>query len=241
MLYYSLLKNNKDAYNININKKCGENMKKYNVIIFDLDGTLSNSKEGITKSVQYALEKMCIIEKDLDQLEHFIGPPLKDEFLKTYDVTEETAEQGVAYYRERYVPKGLYETQLYPGTMKMLQNLKDKGKYIAMATSKPQEMAEEVLRYLKIDSFFDCVMGAQLHGPRQSKQAVLEALFEKIALKDRNKYIMVGDTCFDVDGAAAVGIDAIGVSFGFGDVKEMKEHGAITIVDSMEELAQFLI
>lgn len=216
-------------------------MKKYDVIIFDLDGTLSNSKEGITKSVQYALAKMGIDEPELDKLEHFIGPPLKYELLNTYDITEEIAVQGVEDYRERYVPIGLYETEIYPGTAEMLQKLKAAGKYIAMATSKPQGMAEEVLRYLKIDTYFDCVMGAELKGPRQSKQAVLEALFEELPMKDKSKYLMVGDTCFDIDGAAAVGIDAVGVAFGFGDVEEMKAHGALTIVENMTELAELLV
>lgn len=216
-------------------------MKKYDVIIFDLDGTLSNSKVGITKSVQYALAKMGIDEPDLNKLEHFIGPPLKDELLNSYDITEEMAQQGVEYYRERYVPIGIYETEIYSGTVQMLQKLKKAGKYIAMATSKPQGMAEEVLRYLKIDTFFDCVMGAELYGPRQSKQAVLEALFENIPFKDKRKYIMVGDTCFDVDGAAKVGVETIGVTFGFGDIKQMKEHGVIAIVDNMAELAELLV
>lgn len=216
-------------------------MNKYDVIIFDLDGTLSNSKEGITKSVQYALEKQGIKEPDLNKLRHFIGPPLKDELIKTYGMAEETAVQCVADYRERYTPIGLYETEIYPNTEQMLQKIKNAGKYIAMATSKPQEMAEEVLRYLNLDTYFDCVMGAELQGPRQSKQAVLEALFEKLPLKDKSKYIMIGDTCFDVDGAAAVGVETIGVSFGFGNIEEMKSHGAIAVVDSMIELAELLV
>lgn len=216
-------------------------MKKYDVVIFDLDGTLSNSKEGITKSVSYALKKLGIIENNLDKLEHFIGPPLKDEMLKSYDITEEDAEKAVGYYRERYAPTGIYETKIYPGTENMLEQLKSAGKYIAMATSKPQIMAERVLEYLNISSYFDCVMGADLHGPRQSKQAVLEALFEKLEMKDISKYIMVGDTCFDIDGAKAVGIDAIGVEFGFGDTDEMIKHGAAAIAYNMQELTEMLI
>lgn len=216
-------------------------MNKYDVIIFDLDGTLSNSKEGITKSVQYALSKAGIDEPDLNKLEHFIGPPLKDELIRTYGMTLEMAEKGVADYRERYIPIGIYETKIYPGTEDMLKQIKMAGKYIAMATSKPQSMAEEVLRYLKIDTYFDCVMGAELHGPRQSKQAVLEALFEELPIKDKSKYLMVGDTCFDIDGATAVDIDSVGVTFGFGDVEEMKDHGALVIVESMTELAEILV
>jgi phosphoglycolate phosphatase len=214
-------------------------MKDYEVVIFDLDGTLSNSKEGITKSVQYALSKLGIEENDLNNLEHFIGPPLADELIRTYGMSEEMAETGVAYYRERYVPVGLYETEIYSGVKQMLKALKSMGKYIAMATSKPQNMAEEVLRYLEIDEYFDMVMGAELHGPRQSKQLVLEALFEQLEIKDKNKYIMIGDTCFDVDGAKAVGIDVLGVSYGFGNSEEMLEHGAMAIADNTEDIIAF--
>lgn len=215
-------------------------MKKYQVIIFDLDGTLSNSKEGITKSVQYALSRLGIKEEDLNSLEHFIGPPLMDELIRTYDLSEEDAYKGLEYYRERYVPVGIYETEVYPGTEEMLKELKKSGKIIALATSKPQEMAEEVLRYLKLEQYFDIVMGAELHGPRQSKQAVLEALFDELELKDKTKYIMIGDTCFDIDGAKAVGIESMGVSYGFGDKNEMWEHGAMTVVDRADEIINLL-
>lgn len=215
-------------------------MKKYQVIIFDLDGTLSNSKEGITKSVQYALSRLGIQEEDINSLEHFIGPPLTEELIRTYDMSEEEAYKGLEYYRERYVPIGIYETEVYPGTEEMLKELKNSGKHIALATSKPQEMAEEVLRFLKIDQYFDTVMGAELHGPRQSKQSVLEALFDKLELKDKTKYIMIGDTCFDIDGAKAVGIESMGVSYGFGDKHEMLEHGAMSVVDRADEITRLL-
>lgn len=215
-------------------------MKKYQVIIFDLDGTLSNSKEGITKSVQYALSKLGINEPDLKQLEHFIGPPLKDEFIKAYSFSEEDAIKGVEYYRERYVPIGIYETEIYPGIEGLLQNLREKGKRIAMATSKPQPMAEEVLKFLKIDQYFDIVMGAQLHGPRQSKQAVLEALFEVLDQKNKEEFLMVGDTCFDIEGANAVGIDSIGVDYGFGNKEEMLQKGAIIVADDAKQIETFI-
>ncbi len=211
-------------------------MKNYDMIIFDLDGTLSNSKEGITKSVQYALKKMGIIEDNLENLVHHIGPPMKDEMLRCYGFSDEQATQATDYYRERYVPIGLYESDIYPGVEEMLVKLKKSGKYLAIATSKPQNMAEEVLKYLNIYEFFDTVMGAQLNGPRQSKAAVLEALFEKIQIKDRNKAILIGDTCFDVDGAKTVGIDCIGVSYGFGNTQEMLGHGAIAVVNNTKEL-----
>lgn len=214
-------------------------MKKYDVIIFDLDGTLSNSGEGITKSVQYALEKLNIRE-DLENLKHFVGPPMKEEMMKSYHFTEEQAMEAVRLYRERYTPIGIYETSLYDGITELLEKLKKSGKIIAMATSKPQSMAEEVLKYLKIDSYFDFVMGADMVGGKQSKSEVLNALFEVLPTKDKAKMLMVGDTIFDVKGAGAVNIDCIGVSYGYGDKNEMLESGAIAVVDTAMELLKHI-
>ena len=217
-------------------------MKEYKVIIFDLDGTISDSGVGITKCVQYALKKLNIIEEDLEKLKHFVGPPLKDELIKTYGCSEEQAKQGVEFYRERYKPIGIYETEIYPGTEEMLEMLKGNGKYIALATSKPLPMAEEVLKYLKIYSYFDKVMGAELKGPRQSKVDVLEALFDEMPDSITKKQcIMIGDTCFDIDGANTVGIDSIGVDYGFGDKDEMLAHGAKAIAYSATELCNMLL
>lgn len=217
-------------------------MNNYSVIIFDLDGTLSNSKEGITKSVQYAISKFGIEEPDLNNLEHFIGPPLVDELMKSYNFTKEQALDAVEFYRKRYKPIGIYETEIYPGTEEMLKELRNNNKYIALATSKPQPMAEEVLRYLKIDGYFHKVMGAELKGPRQSKAAVLEALFDEMPDKiAREQCVMIGDTCFDIDGANTIGIDSIGVSYGFGDNEEMLEHGAKAIAYSAKELCSMLL
>ncbi len=217
-------------------------MSKYNIMIFDLDGTLSNSKEGITKSVQYALKSVGIEEENLDSLEHFIGPPLIDEFVRSYGMTIEEAAHLKEVYRERYLPIGIYETTIYPGTKEMLSTLKKAGKKLAIATSKPLEMAIEVLKYLEIYEYFDYVMGAETKGNRQSKEAVLNALIEESGLHINNdNAVMIGDTCFDVDGAKKVGLDTIGVSYGFGNSEEMLEHGAIAIVDSAKELEEYLL
>ena len=215
-------------------------MKTYDVIIFDLDGTLSDSGEGITKSAQYALSKFGI-NKEPDDLKHFVGPPLKEEFKNAYNFSDEDAAKAVEYYRERYKPIGIYETSLYKDGDIMLKRLKDAGKYLAIATSKPQAMAEEVLRYLGIYDYFDKIMGAALIGPRQSKQSVLEALFKKIENKDRSKYIMIGDTKFDIIGANLMKIDSLGVSYGYVNKKEMLELGALKVLDSTKEIADFLL
>ncbi len=216
-------------------------MKEYKVIIFDLDGTLSDSGEGITKCVQYAISKLGIEENDLTKLEHFVGPPLKEEFMKSYNLTDEQATDCVEKYRERYKPIGIYETAIYPGTKDMLKSLKNNNKYLAIATSKPLPMAEEVLKFLGIDGYFDKVMGAELIGKRQSKEAVLNALFEEIpASIKKSECVLIGDTCFDVLGANAVGIECIGVSYGYGDTNEMILLGAKSIVDSAKELEELL-
>ena len=213
----------------------------YKAILFDLDGTLTESGEGITKCVQYALEKLGRPESDLEKLKVYIGPPLMEQFMKYADLDEATARKAVEYYRERYKPIGIYETSLYKDGDIMLKRLKNAGKYLAIATSKPQAMAEEVLRYLGIYDYFDKIMGADLIGPRQSKQSVLEALFEKIENKDRSKYIMIGDTKFDIIGANLMKIDSLGVSYGYGNKKEMLELGALKVLDSTKEIADFLL
>lgn len=215
-------------------------MRKYDVIIFDLDGTLSNSGEGITKSVQYALAKMGIKEDNLDNLRHFVGPPMKDEMMLSYNFTDEQAAEAVAFYRERYTPIGIYETGLYDGVIELLRALKENDKIIAIATSKPQKMAEEVLEYLKIDSYFDFVMGADMIGGKQSKAEVLNALLDVMPIKDKSRMLMVGDTKFDVKGANALSIDCIGVSYGYGDKKEMLDLGAVTVVDKVLELLEII-
>lgn len=208
----------------------------FNVIIFDLDGTLSNSFEGIAKSVQYALSKKGIKEDNLDNLQHFVGPPLKSEFMRSYGFNEEEAAEMVSLYRERYIPIGLYETSIYDGCKDVLEQLKKMGKFVAIATSKPQGLAEEVLRYLEIDKYFDIIMGADLIGPKQTKSDVLKSLFEEIPNKNLDEYVMIGDTCFDIDGANNCGIKSVGVSYGFGDKEEMLEHGALTVVDRAIDL-----
>ncbi|MCI9617339.1 MAG: HAD-IA family hydrolase [Eubacterium sp.] len=215
-------------------------MKKYDVIIFDLDGTLSDSGEGITKSVQYALEKLNILEDDLDNLKHFVGPPLKAEFMKSYYLTEEQGTDAVRFYRERYIPTGIYETSLYEGVRELLDRLKADEKIIAMATSKPQPLAEEVLKFLEIENYFDFVMGADMIGGKQSKEDVLSALLEVLPIKDKSQMIMVGDTNFDVLGAEAVGISCIGVAYGYGDKKEMSECGAVAVVNTALELLNYI-
>ncbi len=216
-------------------------MKNYKVIIFDLDGTLSNSQKGILNSLRYALEKFGIYEPDDSNIIHFIGPPMYDELVRTYNFSDEDAKKGVEIYRERYTPIGLYETEIYPGTEEMLKGLKAAGKVIAMATSKPQGMAEEVLKHLGIYDYFDFVQGADLVGPIQSKESVINELLKKLGDYEKEELLMVGDTHFDIDGANAVGIDSVGVAYGFGDNEDMLSKGALAIADDAKDLLNMLV
>lgn len=216
-------------------------MKDYKTVIFDLDGTLSDSKEGITKSVQYALSKMGIIEEDLTDLEHFVGPPMVEQYKISYGMSDEEAFKTLEYYRERYVPIGIYETSKYPGVVEILTKIKNSGRFIGLATSKPENMAIEVLKYLEIFDFFDEVSGADLHGPRQSKEAVLGKLFEKNPIFKKEEAIIVGDTKYDIEGANNIGIDGCGVTWGTGTREELENEGAKFVVDTPEELIEKLL
>ena len=215
-------------------------MKDYKYIIFDLDGTLSDSKEGITKCVQYALKKVGIIEENLSDLEYFVGPPMVEQYMKSYGMSEEKAYETLGYYRERYTPIGIYETKAYPGVKEILEAVKNNGMKIGMATSKPQDMAVEVAKYLEIFDYFDVIRGADLHGPRQSKEEVLKKVFEDTDF-DLEESILVGDTRYDVEGANKVGIDCIGVTWGTGTKEEMLDEGAIETFDDYESVIKFFV
>lgn len=215
-------------------------MSKYKYIIFDLDGTLSDSKEGITKSVQYALGKVGIIEENLDDLEHFVGPPMVEQYMKTYGMDKEKAFETLVYYRERYTPIGIYETKAYPGVKEILDALKNNDYKIGMATSKPEGMAEEVAKFLEIYEYFDIICGADLKGPRQSKADVLNKLFENSSFV-KEQSVLVGDTHYDIEGANEVGIDSVGVNWGMGTKEEMMTAGAVEVFDEYESLIEYLL
>ncbi|MBR2190904.1 MAG: HAD hydrolase-like protein [Eubacterium sp.] len=215
-------------------------MSKYNYIIFDLDGTLSDSKEGITKSVQYALKKVGIIEENLEDLEHFVGPPMLESYINNYGMSKDKALETLGYYRERYVPIGLYETKAYPGVKEILEAVKQSGAKIGMATSKPEGMAIEVAKYLEIIDYFDNICGADLHGPVQTKSDVLNKLFDTTDFV-KEQSVLVGDTKYDMEGANKVGIDSVGVSWGTGTEEEMKEYGAKEVFDDYKSLIDYLL
>ncbi len=213
----------------------------YQYISFDLDGTLTDPKIGITSCVQYALHKLGIEEPDLDELEPFIGPPLTDSFREFYGFDDETVQQAVIYYRERFSTVGLFENDIYPGIAQMLERLKQAGRRLAVASSKPTVFVKQILEHFEILSYFDVVVGSELDGTRAKKEEVVEEALRQL-LCDGNGHdiVMVGDRKFDVEGAKAYGIDSIGVAYGYAACGELEEAGADVIVDTVEELEKAL-
>lgn len=212
----------------------------YQYILFDLDGTLTDPREGITKSVQYALAKMGIEEPDLSALEHFIGPPLYDEFRRCYDFDDVQAKQAVAAYRERFSVDGWKENILFDGVPAMLKTLRAAGKTLAIASSKPTLFVEKILELFGIASYFDVVSGATLDGSISTKAQVVEQALTLLSVKDRKSAVLVGDRMHDVEGARSCGIDCVGVTFGFGGLQELQQAGAKYIVQDFAELIQLL-
>lgn len=213
----------------------------YQYILFDLDGTLTDPKIGITSCVQYALHKLGIEEPDLDELEPFIGPPLTDSFREFYGFDDETVQQAVIYYRERFSTVGLFENDIYPGIAQMLERLKQAGRRLAVASSKPTVFVKQILEHFEILSYFDVVVGSELDGTRVKKEEVVEEALRQL-LCDGNGHdiVMVGDRKFDIEGAKAYGIDSIGVAYGYAACGELEEAGADVIVDTVEELEKAL-
>ena len=166
----------------------------YKAILFDLDGTLTDSGEGITKSVQYALEKVGKPEPDLQKLRIFVGPPLLEQFQEYAGIDEETARKAVEIYRERYAPVGIYENELYPGIPEMLSGLKQRGYKLAIASSKPENFVKIVAEYFHIDSYFDEMVGSEPEGRRTNKTEVIEETLKRLGFSEhRDQVIMVGD------------------------------------------------
>lgn len=213
----------------------------YQYILFDLDGTLTDPREGITKSVQYALDKMGIKEPDLTSLEHFIGPPLYDEFRRCYGFDDAQAKQAVSAYRERFGAIGWKENLLFAGVPAMLAALQDAGKKIAIASSKPTVFVERILKWFDIASYFDVISGATLDGAVSTKAQVVEQALQMLSVADRSEAVLVGDRFHDVEGARLCSMDCIGVTFGFGGYQELQQAGARYIVQDFSQLSDILL
>ena len=210
-------------------------MHTYSAVLFDLDGTISDSAPGITRSVAHAFERLGMPVPERKQLRVFIGPPLSKTFPE-FGVPKERVTEAITYYRELYTTEAKYENELYPGMEDLLKKLKEDGLKLYVATSKPEILAKDILKHFGIDHYFDEIAGATMDYARETKEAVLRYLLDKIGTED--KAVMIGDTVYDVEGANALQIPCIAVTWGFGNKEEMIQAGAVSIVDTMDELYQ---
>ncbi len=216
----------------------------YKVVLFDLDGTLTDSREGICKSVQNAFIKLGRPAPTLKELECFIGPPLKTSFREFYGIVGEEADRAVAYYRERYSVVGKYENMPYEGIATMLQALKDEGYILAVASSKPEVYVEDILKHFELYDYFHYVVGSDMEGKRGEKEDVIKEAFHRMGLDEKarkEQAVMVGDRHFDINGAKFFGIDSIGVTYGFAKDNELTEAGATYVVDTVAQLQELLL
>ena len=202
-------------------------------ILFDLDGTLTDSGEGIINCAIVALEHFHLPIPSREELRVFVGPPLQESFLR-FGVPADMVDEAIAVYRSRYIPIGKFENIPYPGIRELLEALKAEGHKLYVATSKPETMSVEILEHFGMAKYFDQICGASMDASRSTKEAVIAYLLEQNGRADN--MVMVGDTKFDVIGAKKHGIPTIGVAWGYGEVADMRAAGAAAIAQTTEEL-----
>ncbi len=208
----------------------------YKTLLFDLDGTLTDSSEGITKCAQLALNHFDKTGYSLADLRVFIGPPLNETFAR-FGLHDEQIEEAIKVFRSRYNTVGKFENKPYPHIKKTLKDLKKAGAKLYVATSKPERTAKEILDRFEMTDLFDLICGASFDHSREKKSDVIAYLLEQ-APKD-GKTLMIGDTTYDIKGANAMNLPSIGVNWGFGDKQDMLDEGALAVVNTMDELYDF--
>lgn len=209
---------------------------KFTDIFFDLDGTLTDPFEGITKSVQISLGHFGIEVEDREELKCFIGPPLWESYMKYYGLSREDAEIAVVKYREYFSVTGLYENEVYEGIHKLLKELCDKELRLTVATSKPAIFSRKILDRFELSRYFSFLSGSELNGERVRKADVIGYAISNLGITDRSRILMVGDRHHDIEGARQCGVESCGVLWGYGDRQEHECAGADHIVENLEEL-----
>ena len=213
-------------------------MSSYQYALFDLDGTLTDPGEGITRSVQYALAKFGIVVENRRELYCFIGPPLHESFEKYYGFSAKDAFRCVDAYREYYAVKGIFENEVYAGIGDALAELKERGVRISLATSKPEGYAKQILEHFGLIGYFDAVAGSNMDGSRTKKAEVVERALMLLGNPDVRDCIMIGDREHDIIGGKAHGMDTIGVTFGYGSEQELTAAGATHIAHTPTEIVK---
>lgn len=216
-------------------------MKNFEYILFDLDGTITDSAKGITDSVKYALKKMGEKIPPYETLCRFIGPPLKTGFSELCGMSDKAADRAVEYYREYYHVKGVLDCEVYVGIPALLEKLQSAGKRAVLATSKPEKFAKIILEHFGLSKYFYFIGGASFDDTRNEKYQVIEYVINACGIKDKTAAVMVGDRFHDIEGAKFNGIATVGVLYGFGNRKELENAGADAIAESVSALESILI
>ncbi len=216
-------------------------MTNYRYLLFDLDGTLTDPKPGITGCVVYALDFFGIHVDNPDTLTCFIGPPLVDSFMEYYGFSREQADAACAKYRERFSVKGLYENAVFEGIEELLRDLKTAGYQIILATSKPHVYATKILEHFHLIEYFDFIAGSELDGTRNKKGDVIAYALQEFGITELSQALMIGDRKHDIIGAKENHLKCLGVLFGYGDRAEHEAAGADYIVESVDEMREFLL
>ena len=210
-------------------------------VLFDLDGTLTESAPGIINSVRYALRRYGIENADEKTLTEFVGPPLIESFKKFYGFSEEKAVEAVDVYREYFSEKGLFENSVYGGVEDCLKRLKSAGLRLGVATSKPQVFCERILKHFGLSGYFDAVVGIPLDDEHMTKAEVIKRALGLLGVGDKAEAVMIGDRGYDAAGAKENGIDCIGVLYGYGSEEELRKAGVSAVCRSAEELAELIL
>lgn len=212
----------------------------YKYLLFDLDGTLTDPGIGITNSVMYALRKFGIHVDNRESLYRFIGPPLKDSFGMVYGFSDANCDLAIQYYREYFSKQGMFENVVYEGIPSLLKQLKDNGKILIVATSKPEAFSIEILRHFCLFDYFDFVAGASFDESRSKKADVIRYALESCQIHEKSSAIMIGDRKHDIIGAIENGLDSLGVLYGYGSFEELKNAGASYLVDQPNGILQYV-
>lgn len=210
-------------------------------VFFDLDGTISDSAQGIVNAAIYALKKLGIDESDREGLKRFVGPPLSESFPMYYGLSPEKTKEATVHFRSYYAEKGVLENEMYPGIEALLSRLHSAGKILAVATSKPEKPAREILARYGIDHKFAYIAGASFDETRGKKDEVIKYALETLDIKDPARVLMVGDRSHDVLGASKHGIPCIGVLYGYGSREELCGAGAFRIAKTVDEVGDIIL
>ncbi|MDD6011809.1 MAG: HAD hydrolase-like protein [Oscillospiraceae bacterium] len=216
-------------------------MSKYDYVIFDFDGTVVDTGEGIIVSLQYAFEQMGDEVPSKDDLRRFIGPPLFYSFTEFYSISEDRVEEYIKKYRERYTVKGIYECELYKGITELIATLRSRGIKVGVASSKPEKLIYDVAGFLGITDCFDAIVGVPMdYAGHSTKTGLILRAMDKLGAEDKSRVLMVGDRCFDIDGASGAGVDCCAVLWGYGSEKEFIDHAATFIVRDPGEILELI-